>query len=687
MEGIEIGCASLDAMKGRSNASGSEPTLNFRADGPNHQSSDDWISTEQFSAIADITVQAARRAMRNAQAGLLWRGQALNVREAFGAGGAAGKSWRVRADSLPINLQARLEVDKPKRFRTAKNQGDRISERFAAIEPIFAAHLLPIERRKLVEAAAVSAGVTTETVNEWLKRIEAAQGDINALGWKRPSNAGQRRVHVSRKFDAAFIAAGYAITDLFQLGDFTDCLTRAAWASRVQRAGWPSVQREVVTALQRRCEVEYVLIRKADVHVSKRRICEHSGVRIVDVRSHDRKAFEDGAPCIVRDNRQLKPMQLVVMDVKQCDTVFEISNGRRVWSKEVSFLDLAVMRKFCFFVFPAKGKKVRQEHVVLAFLAMARDPLWGFPEHLYRDNGTEFKIINLLRECLSQLNDDDPRCIINAKPYSARSKAIEGTFATHDLRIVSQMEGWAGGNRHKSKSPKIGKPTPPYDGSFEDYVTEYQNRLTDQEARPFASGKFKGKSPRELMAEHIEQGWRAVHVDEPTLRSAFAKPVEFTIRQAKIRYKKLTLVHPDLPRAGKITGAVSFDHNELPSVRLSDGRWLLLEEERLYHPLDINGAVESAARRQRDNRRVSELKRLSGSIDLEGNLKYRLAALEVEQPLQPNPPKFARLTDETERRALAVAEGQAIKAEREAQPDLIRAGRLAETLALEARHG
>jgi hypothetical protein len=687
----------MERMEVRPAVSGEENVYRSAAQGERHadyvidaqweESSASWIDVDQFSKIATITPQAARKALRNAETGLSWRNHFLKVQQVHRTGGAAGKSWRVLVESLPRDLRDKFESQRPDTFRVAKNQSQRIAQRLTAIEQVMMVEPLTQEWRLQIEVAAATAGVTPETIKEWLDRLEVAEGDINALGWKQPSNAGQRRVHVSRIFDKAFLAVGYSDAELAELGDHADNLSRAAWASPVQRAGWRSVQREVKTSLQRHCANIYPLVISTNIHVSKRRIWEHREFRIVDVRAHNRKAFNDGAPCIARDYRQLKPMDFVVMDCKHCDTVFELSDGRRVWSKEISFVDLATMRKFCYFVFPGKGKKVRQEHVVLAFLAMVRDPLWGFPHVIYRDNGSEFKILDLLRECLLQLGDNGPRCIINALPYAAQSKPIEGAFAAHDQQIVSQMTGWAGGNRHKAMSSAVGKPTPPYEGSFEDYVQEYQNRLKDQEAKPFASGNFKGKSPRQLMAEHVQMGWRAVQVGECALHSAFAKDVVFTIRQGKIRYKELVLVHPDLPRGGKITGAISFDPNALPTVRLPDGRWLLLEEEHRYHPLDVAGARESSARKQRDNRNVSELKKSAGEIDLAGNLAYRLAVMEEEVPLQPKPPIIRLLTDETEARALAVAEGKKRKKKKSPLPDLLRAGRLAETLALEARHG
>lgn len=60
-----------------------------------------WIKAEDFAALAEITVRAARKAMLNAgDHGKSWRGHMLKVRTVPGEGGRGGRAWQVCADSV-----------------------------------------------------------------------------------------------------------------------------------------------------------------------------------------------------------------------------------------------------------------------------------------------------------------------------------------------------------------------------------------------------------------------------------------------------------------------------------------------------------------------------------------------------------------------------------------------------------
>lgn len=229
---------------------------------------------------------------------------------------------------------------------------------------------------------------------------------------------------------------------------------------------------------------------------------------LAHIRHYDRKSYDDMKPRIRRDNSRLRPMEQVNMDVKPLDCVLRRPDGSEVWPKMIGFMDTGTHRIFPWFVMLNKGEGVRQEHVTEAFLAMVSHPEWGFPQQLYRDNGTEFYHFDLIRSALEMVAEEGARTIINAKPYSGSSKPIESKFAMLDRQVFSQMAGYAGGNRMNKKTQTVGKPTAPYPGTFEEFCAEAMLRIQDFESWEIRSGPFKGKSPAQCYQDHCNDGWR-----------------------------------------------------------------------------------------------------------------------------------------------------------------------------------
>src|SRR5574337_117784 len=63
-----------------------------------------WISADEFRELAGIAKQNASEALRNCYEGRTWRKHSLMVRTVEGQGGASGKSYQVRVDTLPPAL-------------------------------------------------------------------------------------------------------------------------------------------------------------------------------------------------------------------------------------------------------------------------------------------------------------------------------------------------------------------------------------------------------------------------------------------------------------------------------------------------------------------------------------------------------------------------------------------------------
>lgn len=69
-----------------------------------------FIGTQEFADVADLSRQAAHKALVRAKAGKAWRGSLLTVREVTAScgGGRSGVRYEIALSSLPAELQERF---------------------------------------------------------------------------------------------------------------------------------------------------------------------------------------------------------------------------------------------------------------------------------------------------------------------------------------------------------------------------------------------------------------------------------------------------------------------------------------------------------------------------------------------------------------------------------------------------
>ncbi|CAN5881074.1 hypothetical protein BH11PSE6_BH11PSE6_03720 [soil metagenome] len=654
-----------------------------------------WLTCEQFAELTKIPLRTARHALKMAASGKPVKHWQVLVRVQPGRGGKSGLRYEVALSSLSEAYQVAFRGDVGNDFhapaigrpdRVAPNQSKTIEYRYRVIQEAIDQPRRSPERKAEIERASRKWGVPVRTIHRWIANAEAAGFDMNALGRKRPADAGKRRVWVSRRFDAAFLAAGHPADLLPELAEIADQLTRAAWASPVQRAGWKQVRREVITAFQRELRNRNLALAPAAFDLSQRRIVQAQHYRVVDIRAHDRKRYDDMKPRIRRDNTLLQPMAQIVMDVKPLDCIVRRPDGTTTWPKMIGFMDTGTHRIFRHYVLLPQGEGVRQEHVVEAFLRMVAHPEWGFPQQLYRDNGTEFYILDKIRDALALINEPGARTIINAKPYSGASKPIESKFAVLDRFVFSQMGGWAGGNRMNKKTQTVGKPTAPYAGSFDAFVQEAEQRIEIFEHQEIGSGPFKGKTPQGCFADHVANGWRPVRIHPALLDSAFCKRTTFVVRQAAIRWNGDRWRHPELASCNgqQVEVALPWRRDAHPLVNLPEFSWTYLAPEMLHLPGEIAGAIESGRMQKRSDGATRQLQRKAGAIDLEANRFDRVAILPTRAA--PAPLIDLAMSEEAERfagaRVIADAHEEAVDDE----AALRRRRRDAETRRLERKN-
>ncbi len=477
-------------------------------------------------------------------------------------------------------------------------------------------------------------GVPIRTMQRWITKFEATGGDINSLNRSSRNDLASRRVWVSRTFDREFLKA-FDPALLPSLQAKVDQLIRAAWSSPAQRAGWKQVRREVVTAFQRHLHNMRIHMPEAAITISQRRVREARYFRIVDVRAHDRKTYDDQLPRIRRSNEVLVAMQQIVMDVKVVDCAVTRADGSVAWPRMIAFMDTATQRVFRRFFLLEPSQSIRQEHVAVTFLEMASDPMWGFPQQLYRDNGSEFFILDMIRGALAELQDQNIRTIINARPYSAASKPIESKFASLDRFVFSQMAGWTGGDRMRNKTAHLGQPPAPYPGSFEEFAQEADDRMRVFENEPISTGPFAGKTPQKLLRENIDRGWRPLLVPVDRIDAAFCTRDTRRVSRGKLKIAGAIYRHPNLVNGRTLTVARPWRRGASPLVLFPETGWAPLELDTLFAPDDYAGVQASDRRRREHDAAVRQLKKSAGHIDLQKNHRDRLAAASQASLVEP----------------------------------------------------
>lgn len=301
------------------------------------------LSVPEFAELASIGRQSAYEAVLRAIDGKPWRGTFLKIRRVSGKGGRSGVSYQVALRSLSEDLQAAFEarVPEPKaeppHFVEARGQWQEEKRRLAVLRHIMPTDKGTPERASAIRDAAYHHAVPESTIRKWITRLEKHDWDSNALGRKLPERANDQKVWVSRRFDQAFLAAGYgpqlrsfrtsAWGSLYQARSLSASLKApfalpmrgcrrfgrgpgartSGWQSTVSL--WPSfalpkVSRERFgrrpgdiasgtrfTAFSSLCRFDYLVVSRGQRRFGKRQFLTGCGPRTIEIRSRAVPAF------------------------------------------------------------------------------------------------------------------------------------------------------------------------------------------------------------------------------------------------------------------------------------------------------------------------------------------------------------------------------------------------------------
>ena len=210
-----------------------------------------WIGSKTFAEVAQITPQAARKALRSRQ----WRGQPLGVRQALGRGGRSGTTYELSVESLRQALPDLL-VAPPQQLAAGNAKftpatSELVRRRWDAIAPALDHPPGSHERSQVVTRAAAQLGMSRRSLYRWLAQY--ARHGVRGLARARPSNAGKARTRISRAFDRAAGAVG-AANELDAIRSEIEADLKGLWASRAEAAGWREIGRMAEFLLRERCK-------------------------------------------------------------------------------------------------------------------------------------------------------------------------------------------------------------------------------------------------------------------------------------------------------------------------------------------------------------------------------------------------------------------------------------------------
>jgi hypothetical protein len=598
--------------------------------------SGDWLNSNSFASLLQITPRAARKALCRALAGKSYKSMELQVREVPGRGGRQGKVLQVRVDTLPIDIQERLKAhlnapSMPLTPRTCATHFDAVLEwvsRFVdeveATKPgtVARANVLRAwSEKKLPDIKGSNAFCTysERTLRRFLKDYE--RYGAAALQRATRNDHKTKRTIVTVTFDAWAREVG-----------LENELEPIAEALKTRIRGWHKAS-ESVSAIRldaaRRLEK---LVRERGFEPPNG-VCNiplyivkaESKYRAVAKFKKDRKAFEDKSPAIRRTIEGLWPMDIVVGDVHPLDFFLPETEDYQRYAKAICWLDVATKRLWATVVFLPKGTGIRNSHVIASFMEMVAE--WGLPRTLYLDNGQEYRFAEFIKDAIA-LNDRGMKVLAGgeqepvrrARAYGARAKAIEGVFAL--LRhLFAKVPGYVGGDRMKSKVANVGKP-PEHFPSIELFPQVIAGILAQYHANPQGKKSQLGDiSPIDAFNRAVNAGWQKTEVDPDSFAMVFSEKRAVAIKNGAITvngrifyFDRLVTYH-----GGDYVTVRVPKYEQWARLPVEDmqGNFLgFAEEDRPFNYFDSAGGRESDRRRKLQRRAVRQLDNSVPDIDV-----------------------------------------------------------------------
>lgn len=605
----------------------------------------DYLSVPQIARALGKSRQAVWKAVKRGT----WAGNRLAVREVNGIGGAGGKTIEVLFVSLPRDVQERWKaLQRPTQLALPLAEGTDSKElawKLHYVEPLSQLPTGAQRKRAIMELHNREVhdwrgGLTTlkrTTLYKWVTAY-TAEGIAGLMRGAR-SDRGTTRVHVSRKWDNA-VPFDEATKELIgrMLADHIKGLWKAGCKPREVRElaqDFLAKQTEELGHLANDQTIFALSDRKLEKDRHYAKVHRHRS---------DRKASEDARWYQRRDSSKLVPMEVVMGDVHHLNTPLTLPNGKVVYPKIISFVDVATLRMRSTVIVCETAGAVRVTDMIAAYMAMVTDPAWGIPRTLYLDNGKENGFAPFMQDAARlawrDANGNEQRTLVHATKYNARAKAqVEARFAQIENHFLQFMQGWSGDQRHNPKVPALGKRHEPWSDGVEAYFQRLHKWEHVDNTIPRRKGHLAGQSPEERFGRFVAEGWQAVVASEEGFNMAFCTRELVRVRGNKITRGRREWSCDGLKAYHKGQAYIYLPkyhgYNAL-AVEDLDGTPLgIATPDEPVDFLDPRGAIDSINARKLYLAGLRELDRSSPNLDPDALLGQRA---EARPPAEPNPP-------------------------------------------------
>ncbi len=592
------------------------------------------LSAKQLADAIGVPERTLRHALTMCANGKPWRGHHLPVVQMpEQRGGKSGVTWgldltratpalledfpalkeHLETANLPAKAEHRAEVD-PWRVRVQR-------ERFEMILPAIGTEPHTPERgdalRKCVERAkpcwGSSKAPSIVTLRTWLQTYE--ERGLAGLLPEASARKGKTVVLISRAWDTGIDLPEDRRERVAKALDlYTRSLIAKSMSARKARelAGSKLVELSLEAGstlpkarLKKLCTVTQ---KYTDRFEKYRRVARHA---------FDNKAHFDKDRPRVRRGKCAWPMEVVYGDVHPIDIYMKAADGngqRRL--RLITWMDDCTRYMWASVAVFEKGRGIRQTDIADALFNMVCDPVGGVAHTLYLDNGGEYAALgDAMKEIPGAVHVMESfGGVVKAIAYNGPAKGlIEHAFSTLEQGYFKHIPGWIGGDRTNKKTEAVGKPVKGFSGTVQELVKAVLDMVAAYNDAA-QGGQLNGQSPREAMQDAIDRGWQSVTMDTDSFDFAFSRREERQIKQGGFRLDNTWWSSDATFRLGA-GDVVSL---RVPLRSGAEGVFVVHEGERLdgralpetlYHPLDRNGARESARRNRLQEEAIRQLKK------------------------------------------------------------------------------
>lgn len=337
--------------------------------------------------------------------------------------------------------------------------------------------------------------------------------------------------------------------------------------------------------------------------------------RVAGKSRRDGKAiYDEHWTPVRRTARALMPGDLVCGDISPLDIPCLRPDGSVMYSRMISWHDVATNWMWVDLFPTAKGEGVRREHVAASFARMCEQAPFGAPKRLYLDNGSEYKWDDMLdawhqlatltgQQLAYEIAAMLPEAgrLVRSIPFHPRGKRIEGQFGNL-RRWLAWWMGYVGGNRMTKKIVTMGKGVQL--SRYEDVAEWLKSELADYHVTPQPRAEhMAGLSPQQKLEQALASGWKPARIDRGLLMLAFSERQWRTVNHGRVSWGGVWYRCDELMAVtGKVLCAKPRVYESWADCLLvfdRQGRQIgAAVPEYVYGMLDHEGAKESARRRQ-----------------------------------------------------------------------------------------